>query len=187
LDAANATVTTESRDVEIGETDCVPPEKPADIVTYGDPVRGPPACETREVTVSTDVFTVTHEWDKASWEWVASEPVKTVETTTDAATLEECPRPAKPEPIVEVSWSNEQPTCEVRTVTRTQTTTTTNYVDAEDGFNWVKGEPVSEVTDTMSVTKDASECPVVNPPKPTFHEMLQKLVKAIFKFIWSWR
>ncbi|MEO6604196.1 MAG: hypothetical protein ABIN55_01160 [Aeromicrobium sp.] len=116
-------------------------------------VAGSPDCTVFTVTTQHQSRSRTYSFDDASWTWVAGEwsSWATDSSTTEPATLEECPPPTKPEPIVSDTSIAGQ-SCGDAFVTTTTETTTTDYVLDEVTRIWALGEPV--------VTTTAVETPV---------------------------
>ena len=126
------------------------PPKPAPIVeTTSEPSLD---CEAGVVTTSTT--TTTTDWEFGYNKWVQLPPVTTTDTTTRAATVDECPGLEKPEPIVETEVVPSID-CDTGVVTTVTTTTTTDW---EFVYNkWVQLPPVT-TTETTTRPATAEEC-----------------------------
>jgi LPXTG-motif cell wall-anchored protein len=94
----------------------------------------------------------------AAWEWVQDgwTAWHTVSSDTADATLEACPPPAQPDPVVSSSDVTSQE-CDDDFETVTTSTSTTEYVLDEETRTWYLGEPVVVVT-TVENPVDAIKC-----------------------------
>jgi hypothetical protein len=116
--------------------------RPADEVQT-ETSEGPPNCDTNQVTITTTTTRTSYVWDAKEQEWTAGTPLVTSQTSTRDATLQECPAPDKPQPIVDVK-TQEAVDCAEGLVTTTTTTSTTDWELV--GNVWVKKSPVTETS-----------------------------------------
>lgn len=144
--------------------ECPVDEQPADDVETSDWVVSVIDCDAETVTETRTITTTSYEL--VDREWVAGEPVETVETRdrpmTDVELDLYCPVELEPNALEVVDeWVVSETDCDTETVTETQTTTTTPYVLVDRA--WVLGEPVvssEERTRPMTDAELDEYCPV---------------------------
>lgn len=146
---------TETRHVTVEECDAPPP--PEALVEKRDILSDD--CTTFVTTTDHQAREAIFVFDDGpAWEWVQDgwTAWHTVGSDTAPATLEACPPPAQPDPIVSTSDTTSQK-CGADFQIVTTSTSTTSYVLDEATRTWSLGEPVVVVT-TTQVPVEVVEC-----------------------------
>lgn len=136
---------TQTRDTTPQE--CTQPPKPA--LSEQRTVTSTPDCKVFTVTTENQVRDANFVFTKGAWVQDGFTDWRTVGINTADATLEQCPPPVKPEPIVSQTSSDSQK-CGDAFSTVTTATTTQDYVLDKETRTWSLAEPV--VTTTTSKT-----------------------------------
>jgi|GEM_PF-6856717 len=151
-----AWVQTASQSREATSQECVRPPEPES--SEHREVASTPDCTTYTVTTQEQVRDGVFVFEQGAWKQDGFGPWRTVASRSSAATLQQCPAPPQPEPLVRHATSEKQ-ACGDDVKTVSTTTTTTPFVLDEATRTWNEGEPVV-VTTTAKERADTIECPV---------------------------
>jgi len=156
----------------VTQQECAAPPKP--VLAEQRDVVNPPDCAAFTVTTDHQAREAVYTFNEASWAWAQNgwTDWHTTSSTNADATLEQCPPPAKPDPIVS-STDQQKQKCGDDFATVTTTTTTIDYVLDSATRTWSLGEPVV-TTSTSKVTADKVDC--VTPVKQTANHVDQDAV-----------